>query len=176
MKDEDLRKYRPKGRWWDLIEITKPDGNIEVVKTPMKNNVIVETAPKLLAGLMANEASFSGGILYHSLGEGQQSWEVSLPSPNYQSTWQNEVFRKVPESIQYIDGNGNPTTAITDIIRIKTVFEKEEANGFTIREQGIWGGDAQAVVGTGLAVNLIWHKGIPKDDSMKLTRYIEFLF
>lgn len=170
---------KTKGVWWDDIYKKFPDGTIEKTITERKTNVVTVPLAKLVAGLMANEPSFSGGILYHMIGEGLASWDAQQapPPPNWQLLFlENEYFRKVPDSIQYIDGNGQVSLSVTDIVRVSTTFDFGEANGKTIREQGLTGGTATTTINSGLTIDVIRHQGIPKDETVKIVRHIELLF
>src|SRR3990172_3076301 len=87
-----------KGMWRDTVEKRLPDGRIVVVEnTDWQSNLIVVTFPRLLAGLLGNFQSFVGGILFHAQGEGDPSWDASLPRPTFDATRLfNEYFRKPP--------------------------------------------------------------------------------
>lgn len=180
-----FREYvgvRPVGYYWDVIEHKLPNNGMAVCTMKKrkfkfkKRNIVISTLPKLLAGLMANEPNFQG-IAFHMLGTGEQSWDVATPPPTFNLTdLTNEYFRKEPDSIQYVDGNGNIVNTVTSIIRIQTTFDFEEANGQIIREQGLVGGDATTVLGTGLPVNAIRHSRIDKTNQVRITRYIELVF
>lgn len=188
---------KPVGYYWDEIETIQGDGTVKktiekqqalIPKWTWKNffsclffgrNTVISSLPKLVAGLMSNEASFSGGILYHCLGTGQTSWDnlSSPPTVPFAITkLDNEYFRKPPTSISYIDQDNNPTATITDVVRISTIFDFDEANGQSVREQGLVGGDATGVIETGFFVNAIRHKRFDKDEFLKITRYIQLLF
>lgn len=169
-----------KGIWRDEVYKVIDGKEVKVEDTGWKKNLIVVGMPKVLAALMKNEISFTGGILYHAQGRGLPSFDISLPVPNFNSVQlTDEFFRKAPDSITYLDTNGNPTLAITNSILIKTTLDFNEANGVSgefIREQGIFCGTATAAANSGFMVNLIFHPSRFKDSSVKLIRFINFIF
>lgn len=171
-----------KGIWRDEVYRIDPKTGQEVLVegsnwTP---NKIVGTISKLLAGLMKNDVSFIGGILFHAQGRGLASFDVSLPVPPFSATQLvDEYFRKAPDSIVYLDGLGVPTATPTGSILIKTTLGFLEANGVSgefIREQGLFGGTATAALNSGLMVNLIFHKARFKDAGVKIIRFINLIF
>jgi len=165
------------GIWWDKIHTLQDDGSIIITETEKVHNTIMDSVANLIAGLLKNETTFTGGILYHALSRGNSAWDTSPtpPSPDKSNTTLlDEYFRKAPDLIEYIDGTGNPTLTITNRIRIKTTFDFSEANGEWIREQGIFGGDATTGLDSGHIVNTIRHSRIRKEDNVKLERFIQF--
>lgn len=139
-------------------------------------NLVVNSVRSLLAGLLANESSFTGGILYHALGHGDSSWDTSVPDPNSGDTsLYDEHFRKTPDSITYLDGSNNvvPWSISVSKIEITTTFDYTDsgANG-SIREQGLFGGNATVTLDSGVMVNALRHVEIYKDATIKIVRRI----
>lgn len=172
-----------KGIWRDEVFKKGPDGQPVLVEdSAWKNNLIVVGMTKLLAGLMANEPSFGGGILFSAQGRGDPSFDISLPVPLFNSVkLVDEYFRKTPDSISFLDDDGNGVVTVTNRILIVTTLDFPEANGPSgdgefIREQGLYGGTALAGINSGLLANLIYHKARFKDDTVKLRRSIQFIF
>ncbi len=174
-----------RGRYWDEIykrdPVTGEDVLVETTKV-IENKILVPL-PTLLAGLMSNDVTFTGGILFHAIGEGDPGWDslTTIPAPNFNdTTLLAEHFRKVPDSIIYVDNLGAPVIppARSNIIEVKTTidFEDAGANGKFMREQGVTGGDATAALNSGLQVNAIRHKAIFKDNTIKVLRFIQFIF
>ncbi len=146
-------------------------------------NVITVGMTFLLAGLMKNEPTFNGkGILQHAQGIGQPSWDVTLPTPLFSQTQLvSEYFRKSPDSISYTDPSGNPVLGITNSILVRTTLDFGDANGNDnlgrfIREQGIFGGNATATLNSGYMADAINHKARFKDHTVKIIRFIRFVF
>lgn len=145
-------------------------------------NTITVGMTILLAGLMKNDPGFTGGILQHAQGTGLPAWDVTLPTPLFSQTQLvNEYFRKAPDSISYVDSMGVPTLDRTNSILIRTTLDFNEANGGDnlgrfIREQGIFGGDATATLNSGFMADAINHKARFKDSTVKIIRFIRFIF
>ncbi|HUU60446.1 MAG TPA: hypothetical protein VMZ50_12970 [Phycisphaerae bacterium] len=179
-----VRKAR--GQWRDEVWRRDPaTGEVRLVEADdWDPNLIVSTFTNLLAGLLANEGTFLGGILQHAQGSGDSSWDVQLPNPSFdQTTLVAEYFRKAPDSITFVDENGDPVAAgvITNSILIRTDYDFDEANGpggtgEFIREQGLFGGTATGAADSGLMVNAINHKARFKDDTVKIIRFIQLIF
>jgi hypothetical protein len=172
-----------KGIWRDEVYRRDSTGaEMLVEKSGWNSNLIVVGMPKLLAGLMKNDPTFTGGILYHAQGRGLISFDISVPVPPFNSTkLVDEYFRKPPDAISYVDNDGAPSVDITNSILIRTTLDFDEANGPLdtgefIREQGIYGGSATTLKDSGLLANLIFHKARFKDQSVKLIRFIRFIF
>lgn len=170
-----------KGLWRD--EVYKKVNGVEklVEQSDFKSNMIVVGMPKLLAGLMANDASFFGGIMFHAQGRGDPSFDISLPSPDFNATaLTDEYYRKPPDSISYLLADGSPSPAVSNILLIRTTLDFSEANGpgsgEYIREQGLYGGPATAAGGSGILANLIFHRARWKDSTVKIVRFIQLIF
>jgi hypothetical protein len=177
-KYRDVRELR--GIWRDEVYQRDASGQpVLVEKAGWNKNLIVVGMPKLLAALMKNHAGFSG-ILQHAQGRGDPNFDITLPVPSFNSVaLLDEYFRKAPDEITFVDEDGNPTLSVTNSILIKTTLDFNEANGAGgefIREQGIFGGDATGATDSGVMVNLIFHKSRFKDSSLRLIRFIQFIF
>jgi hypothetical protein len=168
------------GIWRDEVYKIVNGKEVKVEDAGWNKNLIVVGMTKLLAGLMKNEPTFTGGILQHAMGRGLPSWDINLPVPAFNSVQlTDEYFRKPPDSISYLDSLGVPTVSITNSILIRTTLDYNEANGVSgefIREQGIYGGTATAATNSGFLANLIYHRARFKDASVKITRFIQFIF
>lgn len=164
------------GEWMDEIYEKAADGSEKLVaKESWKKNLIVSKLGQLLAALMKNEAGISG-ILFHALGHGDASWDISVPSPGLtDTTLYDEYYRKAPDSIQFLDAGDNPTATVANKILITTTFDFGEATG-SVREQGLFGGNATAGLDSGFMVDAIRHKEIYKDASRKIIRRIKLTF
>lgn len=178
---EKYDRSRLHGRWRDEVFERGPDGADRLIeKADWRDNLIVTGMSKLLAGLMANEPTFLGGILWHAQGRGQSSWDMSLPAPAFPSTQLvDEFFRKAPDSLSYLDPVGAPSPTLTNSVLIRTTLDYGEANGLAgefIREQGLYGGTATGAVNSGLLANLIYHKARFKNSGVKIIRYVNFQF
>jgi hypothetical protein len=179
---EPVRLAGLRGQWRDqVIKKDSETGEERLIEdTGWKANQIVTNVQPLLAGLMANEVSFTGGILFSAQGRGDPSFDITLPTPSFSETsLRDEFFRKEPDSIVFIDEDtGNPAGPgiITRVIRVKTIIEFNEANGEFIREQGLYGGTATTTLDSGLLANLIFHEARFKDNTIKIIRFIQLTF
>lgn len=93
------------GMWYD--EVYRKDANGEPVlveRTDINKNLITTDFRRLVAGLMLNEGSFTGGVLQHAMGRGGgAAWDISLPSPSFgEVQLTDEFFRKTPDAIVYL--------------------------------------------------------------------------
>jgi hypothetical protein len=171
-----------KGEWRDQVIKKDPETGEErlIEDTGWKSNQIVTNVQPLLAGLMANEVSFTGGILFSAQGRGDPSFDITLPTPSFSETeLRDEFFRKEPDSITFIDeSTGDPAGVgvFTRVISVKTIIEFDEANGEFIREQGLYGGNATTTQDSGLLANLIFHEARFKDNTIKIIRFIQLTF
>lgn len=170
-----------RGRFRDEIYRRLPDSREVLVEaSPLRDNLIVGTLPVLLAGLMANEHTFAGGILYHAIGEGLAEWDTgAIDKPDFgQTRLVAEHHRKAPDSITYLDDDGQPVDRVTPTLLVKTTFDYDDAgaNGRFIREQGLFGGTATAEKDSGLMVDAINHPAIWKDETIRLVRFIQLIF
>jgi hypothetical protein len=175
-------RFGLRGQWRDQVIQKDPETGEErlIEDTGWKSNQIVTNVQPLLAGLMANEVSFTGGILFHAQGRGNASFDITLPTPSFsETTLRDEFFRKEPDSITFIDEDtGDPAGPgiFTRVIRVKTIIEFDEANGEIIREHGLYGGTATTATDSGLLANLIFHEARFKDNTIKLIRFIQLTF
>ena len=175
-------RFGLRGEWRDQVITKDPETGEErlIEDTGWKSNQIVTNVQPLLAGLMSNEVSFTGGILFHAQGRGNPSWDVTLPTPSFSETsLRDEFFRKEPDSITFIDETSDEPAGsgvYTRVIRVKTIIDFNEANGEIIREQGLYGGTATAATDSGLLANLIFHEARFKNDTIKIIRFIQLTF
>jgi len=252
-----------KGVWRDQVWKKYEDGSEQLISENASTNVITQPTTYLLAGLMSNDPSFVGGVVYHAIGQGAESWDTSgIPSPTkFDTALLDEIDRQVPDGIAYIRyGEGhaqNGTTLtildpdriddsglngrfepdgffdgiqveitegtnsgeirnvtnyeqdtglitvdvafpaaidntsyyrfITDVsttptnaIEVRTTWDyghpDDAVNYKYIREQGLYGGDAEDVTDSGYLIDRITHERIFKDSTIKLIRFIQLIF
>lgn len=165
------------GEWQDTIRYV--DGTTKVVKGPIKPNQIQNPFSDMLTALCKGEAGFSR-IGYLAVGEGLVSWDSSTPPQPYaQTTLEDEYFRKaIPAGdIIFIDPLTNLPTGGTPSskIEISSLITTTEAVG-TMREFGLFGGEATATFDSGQMVNWIIHDRIDKDTSFEIERIVRLEF
>ena len=146
-----------KGVCWDEIYERDPQtGEIKLVKvTEPTSNAIVDAQDLMVAALVGNLAGFKG-IAYHAFGSGDSAWDtLGVPAVDPgDTTLVNEVFRKEPDSINFLDGSDNPVVGPTTNILVKTTLDFGDALGLTIREHGLFGGDATATPDSGQMIDV----------------------
>ena len=158
------------GIWRDEVYKKQADGSeVLVSKTARKHNRITEPFTVLVAALLGNDPSLSGGVMYHAIGEGDITWDTSgIPTPSqFDTTLYNELNRKEPDGISYIKWGegaavGGSSTTIEDPYRVdggvlKGRFEPDnffEGMEITII-QGTNLGEVRTVVGYEQATGII---------------------
>lgn len=176
----ELVRVGIKGRWRD--ERRYANGHVEV--TPWTPNQIQNTAATLVASLLAR--TFEGavypdltGLTYLAVGSGLSAWDTTPPTQDRaDTTLTTEYFRKaIPVTdIQFMDpdlpAGSTPVAGPTRKITLSTTLLSGEANG-SMREFGLFGGDADGVADSGLMLNWIVHSKIEKDSSLVIVRTVE---
>lgn len=166
-----------RGRWQD--KVYDLEGNL-VSETPWQHNQIQHSAAKLVTGLLRRYAEFAAttftGISYLAVGEGQAGWDAVPPAqPKADVALDTEVFRKAiaPADMAYIDAFAGAVVAgPSRFVRVTATLLPAEAN-FSLREFGLFGGDADGVADSGLMLNWVVHPRFDKTNVMTLVRVIE---
>ncbi len=171
-EETNLRAF--KGEVWDTLrnivtgeEITQYQGS----------NIIVLDASVLIAALIKRHTGYSGAT-YWEVGTGLASWDSAIPEPVVNdSALQTPVFRKAIalEDIVFVNNAGETVIDPTNRIQITTTFISSEAN-YSLREFGIFGGNATSTLGSGLMINHKIHGVITKTNEMELTRVLRLTF
>lgn len=164
-----------KGKWRDTY--VYPDGRFHI--TPWKANQIQNTQSTLAAILMKGTRSTAtpafSGINWFAVGEGHPDWDFAAPTKAYtQTTLQDELWRAPVDAttqVFYLD----PITELvvagpTRMIQFNLSVPASVVG--SLREFGMFGGDATSAVDTGYMVNWIDHDVIPKtaDDPFEIIR------
>lgn len=166
-----------RGEWYDEFYVRGEEGQ-DVLKerTEITHNAILVGAGKLIAGLLANESTFTGGLLYLALGKGDPLWDTAPVNPSFSDVaLYDELGRQAPDAIAYTDAVGDPAppSTITNFIKVTTTFDYVHAiNGNYIREMGLFGGDATGLADSGLMLDAIRHAKVYKDSTFKWIRVI----
>ncbi len=146
-----------------------------------QNNRVVERCHRLLAALMKREAGMSG-ILYWAVGEGLATWDRLMPSPNAGDTQlATEIARLalMPEQILYLDNENEISDEPTARLQISTTFTREALGGQgirSLREFGLFGGDATETANSGWMIDYVIHPRIALSPGMTLTRNLHLTF
>lgn len=154
-------------------DIVKVDG--KVVDTIVSHNVVVNSSLNLIAGLVGN---LIDNNLYWAIGSGNESWDDTPVDPQKTEVrLTNEIGRKrlTDANIEFYDGVNKPSNTPTNRLHISTLFEEDECNG-EWREFGIFGGDATAVVGSGILIDKKHHGVVTKDTNTTIERHLIITF
>ena len=154
-----------------------PDGRVE--KREKSFNLIMKSFSTLIGAFIKGDTDYTGGNLYWAIGSGQTTWDTSTFTPVDSATQlTNEVFRKeIPLSSRYfVNQNGDRVTTVTNRIQLDIVIEGRELNGFSLREFGIFGGNASSVANSGIMINHKVHARIDKTEGMRIVRSIRLTF
>jgi len=124
-----------------------------------------------LASLVKREGQENRSF-YMALGTGEADWDVSLPHYHQNvSKLQRELVRKEvrPKDIHFLNEKGEICEQATPAILIEGIFSEGEGIG-TVRECGLFGGDAGASANSGTLLSYFMHPAIEKSANMSLRR------
>ena len=144
-------------------------------------NRIVRACDRLLAALMKGHGGMAG-VLVWAVGSGQEDWDERAPTPRVSDTrLVNETGRKqlVPGQIVYLDRAGYPSSTITDRLEVSIEFTAPDLapSGTTsVREFGLFGGDATANADSGFMIDYVIHPRIDLDQAWTLKRKLQLAF
>lgn len=158
------------GYWKDTF--IYPDGKEE---TDYRKNKIVNSGREILAGLLLGDASMEGiGVMAQGTGD----WSGS-PNPS-QRNLIDEVDRREPDEMFYMNANNNQVRGPTNRLKIKTVYpESDPLNSEDpITEEGLFGGSGldKNQRNSGMLFNVFNHEPIDKTSSFKLVREVLIQF
>ncbi len=146
-----------------------------------RSNRILNNCDRLLAALLKGEVGMQG-VLYWAVGEGQPSWDVLLPNPQPTNTRLTQEVARLPLApgqINYIDDQGNSSTTPTQRLEIRLDIDGSTLvdSGFqSLREFGLFGGDATTAPDSGFMINQVIHPRIDVAPSMTLSRTLQLTF
>lgn len=170
--DEVLNKHGFIGEVTD--KIIYPDGRIEVIES---HNIVVNSISRLIAAFVKGEPGYMNGNLYWAFGTGKEEWDSNPYTPVASaSTLVNEVFRKPITDRAFIDSNNNPVDHVTNRLELKVILGSDEANGHSLREFGVFGGNATGTKNSGIMLNHKVHARIDKVEGMQIERRVRFTF
>jgi beta-lactam-binding protein with PASTA domain len=142
------------------------DGAVLLETVPGSNRVVLG-ALDIIGGLLVGEPGISG-ITFAAAGAGLPEWDANLPAAQINATrLVNEVWR------QPLDDSAFQYDATTRRLSIRIVIPPGSATG-TLRELGLFGGDASELPDTGLLFNYRIHPRIDKAVEVALEREITF--
>lgn len=131
-----------------------------------KSNIIVEDYAKVVAAVLKNHPGYSG-ITFWAVGEGEwtgnaqtSSWDsltdvqLQAKSTSNRTQLYSEKAR-VPVSMDFVDASDNVVAGPTNRLEIKATFDSTISGYF--REFGLFGGNADGTLGSGLMVDHAVH-------------------
>lgn len=162
------------GRYRDVLI---NQGGRLTARTPWRCNTIVDAAWPLVAGLLRSEAGLHG-ILYCAVGAGDPAWDVHPATAGPGTTRLARELTRVPVApgdLTYVDGQGRAATGPTS--RLEAVITLPgPASEVTLREFGLFGGDATAAANSGYLINYVIHAALALRPGNKLVRRVRLSF
>lgn len=179
-KTQEQMRPKLRGQWKDDITLLDPVTGEAVKEIPghwRPNQIQDNSAIVVAAGLRrAGEVTSMNALSFMAVGEGQASWDTVPPAqPKADTTLDTEVFRKAiaAADMVFVDAlGGSVVTGPTRFIRVVVVFGQSEANG-TLREFGMFGGDATVTLDSGQIFNWVVTSRVDKDTNMIITRTVD---
>lgn len=156
-------------------------GSHKKVDRGWKSNRIVSGCDILIASLMKGEADIDG-ILYLAIGTGQDSWDETNPTASSAAEQlSNEVFRHPIDAseITFIDQLDQPSLVPTNRLEVRVNFSGAEIVGgsyLSLREFGLFGGDADDTPNSGMLINYVIHPRIDLTTNATLIRQLRITF
>jgi phage tail-like protein len=151
----------------------------EKLKRLLSKYIPASTIGKLIFLDHTYQLTVSGQVptkIYNAFGTGDDSWDDQLPQPNNgQTTLINEIYRRKPDSIVYLDEDGHVITTPTNKIRVLTTLNsiQPEVDGNYIREQGLFIENATAEKDSGTLLAVANHKGQWKSKDYRIRKSFE---
>ena len=122
------------------------------------------------------------GLLYWAVGEGKPSWDTLLPNPtpkDTQLTQEVKRYELFPEQISYLADHSNHTSEPSNRLEISLNIDGSTLvdSGFqSLREFGLFGGNATPDPNSGFMINRAIHPRIDITPEMTLSRTLQLTF
>lgn len=161
------------GRYRDTV--VDPGGRARR-RAPWRSNAIVDSCWPLLAALLKGEQGMQG-ILYWAVGAGDPAWDQALPPPNPRATRLRDEVARVriePEDVSFLDAGGRRSRRPSPRLELRVGFGWDQRR--TLREFGVFGGDASGRLNTGTLVNYVMHPRVELAPGSRLERRLRFSF
>jgi len=156
------------------ITIKYDDGRVIYIPSEkgLKNNLIVNDACNLMAGLFIGDTNYvtNYGNVYLALGNGNPAWDsepdegASHQVPTVTQLYA-ETYRALPTTKIYIDGFGGSPTTISNYVRLIYNFDNTVAVDEYLREFGLFGA-ADATANSGMLFDYIIHPRFKKTSNI----------
>lgn len=140
-------------------------------------NTIVDTAWRLIAGLLKNERRLRG-IQFWAVGAGSPEWDHRHVAADPEASRLHEEIHRLrvsPEEIIYLDANGPEVAKPTNRIEVRTSFSWPEKDQI-LREFGLFGGNASRARNRGYLISYVIHPRIDLKAGSTLTRRLRLSF
>ena len=149
--------------------------NGKLVDEIVGHNLVVNSFLNLVMCLLKQQSGYTG-IQYWAVGSGAPSWDTSMPTPELTATRLTAEIGRVPitaDELAFLDQDYKVVSTPTNILQISHTFGADDCNGVW-REFGIFGGNATAVLNSGIMVNKRHHSVITKTEEMTIERIMRF--
>ena len=146
-----------------------------LIEEVVSHNLVVNSFLTLVMCLLTHRSGFKG-IQYWAIGEGDSSWDSSMPEPSLSDTLLNNEIGRVPislDDVKFLNPQHEVVSYPTNIIQVSHTFGTDECNGVW-REFGIFGGNATSNLNSGYMINKRHHKVITKTNEMTVERVMRF--
>ena len=149
--------------------------NGKLVDEIVGHNLVVNSFLNLVMCLLKQQSGYSG-VQYWAVGSGASSWDTRMPTPELTATRLTAEIGRVPitaDELAFLDQDYRVVSIPTNILQISHTFGADDCNGVW-REFGIFGGNATAVLNSGLMINKRHHSVITKTEEMSIERIMRF--
>lgn len=149
--------------------------NGKLVDEIVGHNLVVNSFLNLVMCLLKQQSGYSG-VQYWAVGSGASSWDTSMPTPELTATRLTAEIGRVPisaDELAFLDQDYKVVSTPTNILQISHTFGADDCNGVW-REFGIFGGNATAVLNSGIMINKRHHSVITKTEEMTIERIMRF--
>ena len=149
--------------------------NGKLVDEIVGHNLVVNSFLNLVMCLLKQQSGYSG-VQYWAVGSGASSWDSNMPTPELTATRLTAEIGRVPitaDELAFLDQDYRVVSTPTNILQISHTFGADDCNGVW-REFGIFGGNATAVLNSGLMINKRHHSVITKTEEMTIERIMRF--
>lgn len=149
--------------------------NGKLVDEIVGHNLVVNSFLNLVMCLLKQQSGYTG-IQYWAVGSGAPSWDTSMPTPELTATRLTAEIGRVPisaDELAFLDQDYKVVSTPTNILQISHTFGADDCNGVW-REFGIFGGNATAVLNSGIMINKRHHSVITKTEEMSIERIMRF--
>ena len=149
--------------------------NGKLVDEIVGHNLVVNSFLNLVMCLLKQQSGYSG-VQYWAVGSGASSWDTSMPTPELTATRLTAEIGRVPisaDELAFLDQDYKVVSTPTNILQISHTFGADDCNGVW-REFGIFGGNATAVLNSGIMINKRHHSVITKTEEMSIERIMRF--